>query len=153
MKKTLLLATFALVLLFGAAAFASAASQTYAGSGSPFSTASGSVTVTTTVNPKINLTIVAPDATQTVNFGTIDPGVTTAIKTVSLSVSSNRSFTMTKAVTGSSAQLGLATSLASGATGTKGAGTPFTDNYSATPPFTTDPGIYNAQVQYTVTQN
>ena len=153
MKKTLLLTVIVLALLLSAAAFASAASQTYAGSGSPYSTATGSVTVTTTVNPKINLTIVAPDATQTVNFGAIDPGVTVSGKTVSLSVSSNRNFTMTKVITGSSAQLGLVTSLASGATGTKGAGTPFTDNYSATPPFTTDPGVYNALVQYTVTQN
>jgi hypothetical protein len=152
-KKTLLLTGLAFALLLGAAAFASAASQTYAGSGSPFSTASGSVTVTTTVNPKINMTITCPDATQTVNFGTIDPGVTTAVKTVSLSIASNRSFTMTKSITGSSSQLGLATSLASGATGVKGAATPFTDNYTATPPFTTDPGVYNAQVQYTVTQN
>jgi hypothetical protein len=152
-KKTLMIALIALALLLGAAAFAQAASQTYPGSGSPYSTATGSVTVTTTVNPKINLTIVTPDATQTVNFGAIDPGVTTGIKTVSLSVSSNRNFTMTKATTGQSAQLGLATSLASGATGVKGAASPFTDNYTATPPFTTDPGIYNAAVQYTVTQN
>ena len=153
MKKTLTLIVLAAALLLSAAAFASAASQTYAGSGSPYSSASGSVTVTATVNPKINLTIVAPDATQTVNFGSIDPGVTTAVKTVSLSVSSNRNFTMTKAITGSSVALGLSTSLASGATGVKGANTPFTDNYTATPLFTTDPGVYNAAVQYTVTQN
>lgn len=153
MKKTLLLAVLAVALFLGAAAYATAASQTYPGSGSPFSTATGSVTVTATVNPKINLTIVAPDATQTVNFGAVDPGVVVGGKTVSLSVDSNRNFTMTKVVSGQSALLGLSTSLASGATGVKGAGTPFTDNYSINVPFTTDPGVYNAQVQYTVTQN
>ena len=153
MKKTLLLAVLAVALLLGAAAYASAASVTYPGSGSPFSTATGSVTVTATVNPKINLTIVAPDATQTVNFGAVDPGVTSGTKTVSLSVDSNRNFTMTKAITGQNALLGLATSLASGATGVPGAATPFTDNYTITPPFTTAPGVYNAFVQYTVTQN
>ena len=153
MKKTLMLTLIASALFLGAAAFAQAASQTYAGTGSPMSTATGSVTVVTAVSPKINLTITCPDATQTVNFGAIDPGSTTATKTVSLSVSSNRNFTMTKATTGQNAQLGLVTSLASGATGVKGAGIPFADNYTATPPFTTDPGVYNAAVQYTVTQN
>ena len=148
-----MLGMLALALFLSAAAFAQAASQTYPGSGSPFSSATGSVTVTATVNPKINLTIVAPDATQTVNFGAVDPGVTSATKTVSLSVSSNRNFTMIKTTTGQSAQLGLSTSLASGATGVPAAATPFTDNYTITPPFTTAPGIYNAFVQYTVTQN
>ena len=153
MKKTLMLVALAVALLLGAAAFASAASQTYAGSGSPFSSANGSVTVTSTVNPKINLTIVAPDATQTVNFGSIDPGVVVGGKTVTLSVASNRNFTMTKAITGQNAQLGLTTSLASGATGVPAAASPFTDNYSVNVPVTTAPGVYNAQVQYTVTQN
>ena len=152
MKKTLLLAVLATALFLGAVAYATAASSTYYGTGSPNSTATGSVTVTATVNPKINLTINAPDATQTVNFGAIDPGVT-ATKTVGLSVDSNRNFTMTKTTTGSSAQLGLSTSLASGATGVKGAGTAFSDVYTINVPFTTDPGTYNAFVQYTVTQN
>ena len=153
MKKTLLLAVLAAALLLGAASYATAASQTYAGSGSPFSSATGSVTVTATVNPKINLTIVAPDATQTVNFGAVDPGVVVAGKTVNLSVDSNRNFTMTKTITGSSAQLGLATSLASGATGVPALGSAFVDNYSINVPYTTAPGTYNAFVQYTVTQN
>jgi len=153
MKKTMLLAILAVAMLLGAASYATAASHTYYGSGSPNSSASGSVTVTATVNPKINLTIVAPDAAQTVDFATIDPGVASAIKTVNLSVDSNRAFTMTKAVTGQSALLGLTTSLASGATGVKGAGTAFSDDYQIDVPFTTDPGVYNAFVQYTVTQN
>ncbi len=154
MKKSLLLAVLAVALFLSAAAYASAVSQTYTGTGSPFSTASGSVTVTATVNPLINLTIVAPDATQTVNFGAVDPGVTVGGKTVTLSVSSNRGFSLTKTVTGASAALGLVTSLPNSGPGVnlKGLNTPFTDNYSITPPFTTDPGVYNAFVQYTVTQ-
>jgi hypothetical protein len=151
-KKTLLLAVLAVALFLGAAAFATAASQTYNGTGSPNSTATGSVVVTATVNPKINLTITAPDATQTVNFGAVDPGVLSASKTVTLSVDSNKTFSLTKTVGGSSALLGLVTTLANSASNAKGAGTGFTDVYTIQPPFTTNPGTYNATVQYTVTQ-
>jgi hypothetical protein len=151
-KKTLLLAVLAVALFLGAAAFATAASQTYPGSGSPNSTATGSVVVTATVNPKINLTIVAPDATQTVNFGAVDPGSLSATKTVSLSVDSNKTFSLSKTVGGSSAQLGLVTTLANSASNPKGAGTAFSDLMSVQPSFNTTPGVYNATVQYTVTQ-
>ncbi len=152
MKKTLLLAVLAVALFLGAAAYATAASQTYPGTGSPNSTASGSVTVTATVNPLINLTIVAPDATQTVDFGSVNPGVLSAAKVVNLSVDSNRTFALSKTVTGQSAQLGLVTTLAGSSGNPKGQGTAFSDSYTIQPPFTTDPGTYNAFVQYTVTQ-
>jgi flagellar basal body-associated protein FliL len=148
MKKTLLLAVLAVALFLGAVAYATAASQTISGT----SPVSGSVTVTATVNPKINLTIVSPDATNTVNFGAVDPGVTSGIKTVTLSVDSNKIFSVSKTITGSNAQLGLVTTLANSSGNAKGAAVPFSDNYTITPPFTTDPGTYNAFVQYTVTQ-
>jgi hypothetical protein len=150
MKKTALLAVLAVALFLGSVVYATAGSQTINGTGSP-SSASGSVTVTATVNPLIKLTIVSPDTTNTVDFGAIDPGTLVGGKSVTVTVDSNKTFNLSKSTTGQFAELGLLTSL--GATsGPVGSGWTRTDNYTVQPPFTTASGAYNAFVQYTVTQ-
>ena len=153
MKRISVLVMLTVTLSLGTATIANSASQTYFGTGSPNSTAAGSVTVSATVGPKINMTIIAPDATQTVNFGAVSPGAGSVTKTVTLSVDSNRTFAVTKSVSGQAAQLGLVTTLASGTGGAEGVDTTFSDDYTIQPPWNTDPGVYNAVVQYTVTQS
>jgi hypothetical protein len=155
-KKFVLIGVLAIALLVGAASFATAGPQTYIGTGSPNSSAVGTVTVSATVNPLLKMTITAPDAGQTVAYGSVDPGVTSGIKTVNVAVDSNRAFDLTKLTTGQSAQLGLVTTLGASA-GVAGAavstpGNNFADNYTITPPYTTAPGTYTAYVTYTALQ-
>ena len=152
MKKHALLGVVVVAVLLGAVAYATADSVTYPGAGSP-SAASGTVTVKTTVNPKITLTVATPDAAQSVDFGAVDPGSVIGGKTVNLTVNSNKAFDLSKVTAGQNALIGLATTLANSAANAKGAAIPFVDNYSINVPYTTDPGAYTATVQYTVTQN
>ena len=60
-----------------------------------------------TAAPYINMTITTPDAGQSVDFGSIDPGVTTPGSIVTVSVSSSLPFTITRTLSGSPALLGL----------------------------------------------
>jgi len=151
----MLLSVLAVALLLSAAAYATAdVSAPIVGTlnGSGKLEASGPVSVKAKVNPKLTLTITTPDASQTVDFGAVDPGTATGGKSVGLSVNSNKDFTVASAVTGQSAEIGLATA-GLGTSGTAGQNRTFTDNYSINVPWATAPGDYLATVTYTVTQN
>jgi len=151
MKKKLVFGALVAALLLSAAAYATADVVTIDGTGTPRE-AVGNVTTKVTINPKLTLTITTPEATQTVDFGTLDPGTTTAVKNVALNVKSNKVYSVTKVVTGDTALLGLSTTLADSTGNGKTAGQAFSDDYQLTVPWTTDPGAYTANVQYTVAQ-
>lgn len=109
-------------------------------------------TYTIVAAPYLSMTITTPDPGQTVDFGSIDPGVPTAAKQVTVAVTSSAGYTITRALGGSATALGL--NVTGTATGTKPAGTrTWTDDYVLTPPWTTDPEVaLTATVVYTVTQ-
>jgi hypothetical protein len=90
--------------------------------------------------------------TASVDFGAVDPGVTSTPRSVSVTVDSSAAFTITRALSGDVALLGLVVSGA--ANGAKPAGlAAYADSYSITPPWTTDPDVpLLAQVQYTAVQ-
>lgn len=109
----------------------------------------GNFTITTA--PYLWMTITTPDASQTVDFGAVDPGVLSGARTVSVYVNSSLPCTITRALTGSVTPLGL--TVAGSATGAKAAGAAtYTDTYQIQPAWTTAPGPWSASVQYTVTQ-
>jgi hypothetical protein len=147
--RAILVGIVAAAILMSLAAFASANTVTYPGSGSPQS-AEGTVTVNATVNPLLTLTIETPDAAQTVDFGNVDPGATPS-DDVTVTVESNQQWDMTKTASGDVADLGLTTSLAAPQDVSAGSNT-YTDTYSLDVPWTTAPGAYTAYVQYSVTQ-
>jgi len=150
MKKSVLFGVLIVAMLFGAVGLASANVVTYTGAGSPLS-ASGTVNVAASVNPKITLTIDTPDAAQTVDFGAVDPE-TAYTDSVDLRVKSNQVYDLTVgAPAGDVAELGFVNDLASAANQAKGVND-YTDNYDINVPFTTDPGVYGVTVQYTVAQ-
>jgi len=153
MKRTIILIAIIGIMLFaGALTYATADTAVVMGTGGASKTASDTVTVKATINPKLTLTVVTPAASQTVDFGTLDPGTVTGTQAVNLTVQSNKTYNITKTTTGAAA-IGLATTLANSTNNARTAGQAYTDNYSLTVPWTTDPGAYTATVQYTVTQN
>ena len=147
--RAILVGIVAAAILMSLAAFASADTAVYNGSGSPLS-AEGTVTVNATVNPMLTMTIETPDAAQTVDFGAVDPGATPS-EDVTVTVQSNQTWTMTKTLSGQVADLGLTTSLVAPAAVAAGENT-YTDTYSLDVPWTTSPGAKTAYVQYSVTQ-
>lgn len=152
MKKSLLMGVLAIaILLMGAVAYASADTVAVPGSGSPL-TASDTVTVNATINPRLLLTVNTPGAGQTVNFGTVEPGTAVGSQDVTMTVSSNRPYNMTVAKVGD-ALIGLGTTLGNSVANPRAAAAAYTDTYSLNVPWTTDPGAYSATVQYTVVQN
>jgi len=153
-NSLLIVLAIALLVLLGAVTYATADSATYYGTDvSPAGDATGTVSVTATVNPKINLTIETPDAAQTVDFGTVYPGDVIPSKTVTLTVDSNVIYSLATAPSGDVAELALVTvGTPTGAWGSRGANREYYDDYTITPPWDTAPGVYNAEVQYTVTQ-
>jgi len=148
----IILALVAITLFMGAVTYATADTAIVTGVGGASKTASDTVTVKATINPKLTLTVVTPAASQTVDFGTLDPGTVTAAQTVNVTVQSNKTYNITKTTTGA-APIGLATSLANSTNNARTAGQLYADNYQLTVPWTTDPGSYTATVQYTVIQN
>lgn len=162
MRKQLLFGVLAVVLLFGVVAFASADVVTYDDTATPGeATNGGALEVKASVNPKITLTVDAPDggAGQTwVDFGAVDPGVHNG-KAVGLLVSSNKAFDLTSSQdtaafgSGGTGQITLTRDLEDSVANAKGKDIPFTDNYEIDVPWDTDPGSYSAFVTYTVTQN
>jgi hypothetical protein len=154
-KRALFLAVLAAaILLAGVTSYAAADSVTITkiGSGTAAQTATDTVTAKAAVNPKLILTVVTPNTTQTVDFGAVDPGTAYGPKAVTLTVSSNKLFNITKA-TSDPTPLGLSTTLANSTGNAKTASQLFTDNYSINVPWTVDPGSYSAStVQYTVVQ-
>jgi len=153
MKRMVLVATLAAAMVLSAAAFANADVATYTGAGVP-RTASGNVTVTAAVNPKITLTVDTPEAGQSVDFGAVDPGVS-ASKAVNLSVDSNKQFDLVAAQdTTLFGGITLNRTLGTGESNiAKGANVARIDTYSLDVPWTTDPNPYTATVTYTVTQD
>ncbi len=148
--RTVVVAIVAVAMLASMAVVATADTVTYPGAGNPNSTASGNVTVSARVNPKITLTITTPDAGQTVAFGDVDP-MSGATEVVGVQVSSNKTYDLTKVVTGDDALMGLSTSLADQVDQSKGTNA-YSDTYTLNTPYTTDPGDYSATVAYTVLQ-
>jgi len=162
MKKLALVSVIVIALVLGLAAQAMADSVMYTGSGNPLS-ANGSVTVKATVNPKLQLTITTPagNPSQTIDFGTLNPGDNPPSQNCTLTVDSNKPFSIDKAMTNAAVwgQLGLTMTKAVGTgvwtSAVRGAGQNFVDTYGLpTVPWTADPTAnYNSQVTYTVTQN
>ena len=153
MKRNLILSMLAIaILILGAVTYANADTAIVLGTGGASKTASDTVTVKATVNPKLTLTVTTPAATQTVDFGSVDPGTAYGPQAVTLTVQSNKTYNISKTLTGA-AVIGLNTSLANSNNNGKTAGQVYTDNYSLNVPWTTDPGTYTATVQYTVVQN
>jgi hypothetical protein len=153
MKKSLLLGVLAIaILLLGAVAYASADTVTVPGSGAPNLTATDTVTVHATINPRLTLTVTTPAAGQAVNFGTVEPGTAVGSQDVTMTVSSNRPYDMTIAKVGDVA-IGLGTTLGNSVANPRAQAAAYTDTYSLNVPWTTDPGVYSATVQYTVVQN
>lgn len=152
MRKSMLFGVLAVVLLFGAVGLATADTVTYplVPGSPPATSASGTVSVTANVNPKISLTITTPDAAQTVAFGDVEPGVPVS-DSVDLEVSSNKIYDLDTTLGGDDALIGLTTSVGDLTGEAKGTNT-YTDTYDVDVPFSTDPGAYTATVQYTVTQ-
>jgi hypothetical protein len=154
MKKSLFLGVLVgAVLLLGAVSYASADTAIVTGTGGATKTASDTVTVKATINPKLVLTVVTPGAAvQTVDFGTLDPGTVTGAQSVGLTVQSNKTYNMTIAKVGDAA-IGLNTTLGNSVNNARTASQAFTDSYNLNVPWTTDAGVYTATVQYTVVQN
>jgi hypothetical protein len=153
MKKSLILGVLVVaVLLLGAVAYATADTAVITGTGGASKTASDTVTVKATINPKLTLTVVTPAASQTVDFGSVDPGTAYGPTPVTLTVQSNKTYNITKTTTGAAA-IGLSTSLGNSVNNGVTAGQLYTDNYSLNVPWTTAPGAYTATVQYSVVQN
>lgn len=151
-RTCILIALVAIALFMGAVTYATADTAVVYGTGGASKTASDTVSVKATINPKLTLTVVTPAASQTVDFGTVDPGTVTGAQAVSLTVQSNKTYDISKTTTGA-APMGLSTTLGNSTTNPRTAGQAYTDNYSLNVPWTTDPGSYTATVQYTVIQN
>jgi hypothetical protein len=152
-KRSLILGALVIVILtLGVMTYANADTAIVYGTGGASKTASDTVTVKAAINPKLTLTVTTPVAGQTVDFGAIDPGAAYGPQTVTLAVQSNKTYNITKTLTGA-ALIGLSTSLSNSSNNPRTASQAYTDNYSVTVPWTTDPGNYSATVQYTVIQN
>lgn len=112
--------------------------------------------------PYISMTITTPDSGQSADFGSIDPGVTAGPKTVDIRVLSSAPYTITRTMIdlgGAVAKLGLTSTWApAGTLGTLRLAAPvtpaaFTDTFTLTPPWTTDPEqLLAVSVTYTVVQ-
>ena len=153
MKRNLILGVLVTaILMLGAATYAQADTAIVYGVGGASKTASDTVTVKAAINPKLTLTVITPAATQTVDFGTVDPGSSSGPQLVTLTVQSNKTYDVSIVKSGDTT-IGLSTTLGSSSTNARSAGRVFNDNYSLNVPWTTSPGSYIATVQYTVTQN
>ncbi len=160
MKKALFVSVLAVALILSVATVAVAGPPSVFGPGTaPIDNSSNPVNVRATVNPRVQMTITCPDATQTVDFGTLNPEDTAAAKNVTILVKANQNYHLAKSVATPAviSALGITMTYADGSStaGTPSAGgTTFTDAYSIPAPgvpWTTAPGSYNTNVVYTVT--
>ncbi len=139
MKKTLIIGIVAASLVLGMVAYATAAT--------------GTATVTATVNPKLEMSI----DDSTLAFGSLDPEVNGSGNAV-LTVRSNKAFTVSRAIdTGDDLATLIGLTIDNGATGSfsknaSNAGQVLTDKYSYLVPWSTTPGTYSQSFTYTVTQ-
>lgn len=160
MKKAVVLALAAIMVL-GVAGAAFAESVDYPGSlvaGVWTATNSADpVEVRATVNPKITLTVDTPDASQSVEWLSVDPGVTgLGGKTVTVMVDSNKQFDLhvTESVAAfTAADITLHRTVNDSPNQGKGQDVTFNDAYSIDTTWDTEPGTYTATVTYTVTQD
>lgn len=153
MSKSLILTVLvAVALLAGTVTYATADTAITYGTGGASKTASDTVTVQATINAKLTLTVVTPAASQTVDFGAVNPGTAYGPTAVNVTVQSNKPYDISKVTTGA-APINLTTTLGNSSANARTAGQLFVDNYSINVPWTTDPGAYTATVQYTVIQN
>lgn len=164
MKKAALIAVLVVAMVFGVVGYAVAgtwSSTSAGGAGNKtIDNSANLVQVNAKINPKISLRIdtasgVSP--TLLVDFGTVDPGVTTtalASNAVTLTVNSNRAFTVTTTKAGSAAALGLTTSINPATVYALGNNTVIPDIYSITPDYSlaANGSTYAATVQYSVAQ-
>lgn len=103
-------------------------------------------------SPYLTMTIQTPDNAQTVDFGSVDPGVAAPTATVTITVESSLGFMISRAVTGDVALMGLTVNALPATVQTAGVHT-YSSVYGLTPPWTTDPGVpLSATTVYTVTQ-
>jgi len=111
--------------------------------------ATGGYTIVAT--PILTLTITTPGAGQSVDFGSIDPEVTTPPQTVAIQVNSSAPYTFSRTIN-DPAPLGLA--VTGTAEGAKPAGSAtYLDSFTLTPPITATPSVpLTATVLYTVVQ-
>jgi hypothetical protein len=157
MKKSLLMGILAVaILLLGAVAYATADTVTISqtGSGTTAQTASDTVHATVAINPKLIFSVHTPNGTQTVDFGTHDPGDSVGSQLVTMTVMSNKIYTLSVDKTDPNIGLiGLATTLGDQVSIAATSNAAYSDNYSLNVPWTTYPGSYTANVKYTVVQN
>ena len=101
----------------------------------------------------LTMTITTPDPGQSVDFGTVDPGIPSATAQVQVQVDSSGAYTIIRTTGGDSTLMGLG--ITGNATGAKPAGLAvFTDTYQLTPPWTTSPSVpLTATVVYSVVQS
>jgi hypothetical protein len=158
MKKSLMLVVLAvaILLVIGVSSAFAAETTTVVGVGSPKS-ASDTVFVKASVNAKLVLSVTTPNASQTVDFGTVDPGSAQGPTAVTLAVWSNKPYNVSVTKVNDTV-MGLTTTLGNSAGNVKttvaenATGHPFTDNYSLNVPWNVDPGNVFATVLYTVVQ-
>lgn len=162
MKKTLVLVLAAIMVLGVAGAAVAGTSAPIAGTGSPLE-AQGTVNITAKVNPKLTLTIATPAdgaGTELLLAWDITPGTAEpTAKDVTLTVSSNKDYTISRAdtITGFPTGMGITAASASLAgPKTKGKDTLYTDSVNLTAAdwwlveaSATD---YTGSLLYTVTQ-
>ena len=160
MKKSFVLALAALMVLGVAGAAIAGTSDPIPGAGDPLE-ASGTVSVTAKINPKLTLTIATPDGTGTDLLLAWDITPETAepvAKDVTLTVSSNKGYSITRTPdTGTLSGAGISLDFTGStlpATGSKGKDAAYTDtvNLTATDWWEVDPGDYTGSLLYTVTQ-
>lgn len=104
------------------------------------------------IDSYISLSITTPAPGQTVDFGTVDPGVSTAAQNVTVVVDSSSPYDIIREPGGDASLLGLFISGTAVGPKVQGVQT-FIDSYSLNPPWTTDPSVpMTATVRYTVVQ-
>ena len=144
MKRTAVIALVVVCMMFGVVAYATAAAQP----------ASGSVAVSASANPKIEISLSDPS----INFGSVDPGVATPAIPIreTITVSSNKVWDLSIGFGGNAAigsnTMGLTTTLAAFTNGAKGFGNTYVDDYQVNVPYTTAAGALSGTVSYTATQ-
>lgn len=99
--------------------------------------------------PLLSLTVTTPDGGSTVDFGDVVPEGAYPPEDVGVTVTATAPYTLTRSVTGQTAEIGM--SVAGIPVGNHPAGThTYSDALSIAPAWTTDPGDYTAEVSYSL---
>jgi hypothetical protein len=141
MKRTMFVAIAILAIILGIVAYATADTGN---TGTP-----ATVTVGATVNAHLSIEL----DKSALTFVAIDPGTTSPAQVVTVTVKSNKPYSLEKTFAGDWAAMGLATTLVTDSDKDLSVGsTPYPDTYTVNFPYTTDPTSYSANVQYTAAQ-